>query len=148
MNQDITQISALPKRCTESFIDLTWSSKERKKQFADVGYIEANAGWWMRKTFAPAYSSQTNPRHIGNEPEPCGGQSVHSHRYYTRYYEITQEQYDAMIFKPKLEEIHRPARFYNFDGYAEQIQASRDGLGWIEKESNFHDTTTYMYFVV
>lgn len=141
----------LPSRKIEHYAFLSWwDSPEKKEKLIAEGYegCKGCERTWVKTEYVPAYSTQVPHRHIGNEPEPVGGQSVHSHRYYTRYYEVRRDDFDSMTFKPTLTKQHRPLRLHNFDGFVEVTQEERSGLGWSEVEQSYHQTTRYVYFVI
>lgn len=100
---------------------------------------------FVKKTETVRYSAQVNPKNIGKEPNY--GQSVHEHRYETIYFTVSKDEFDAMEVKPQLTTVVRPARFHNFDGFVEQTQIEKKGMGWSEQDIDYHTTTTYVYFV-
>lgn len=143
-------LAELPSRKVEQYAYLSsWDAPEKKDKLIADGYEKCE--WcnatWVKIEYAPAYSTQVPNRHIGSEPEPVGGQSVHSHRYYTHYYEVKRAHYDAMEFKPTLTKQHRPLRLHNFDGFVEVTQEEHSGLGWSEIEQSYDQTTRYVFFV-
>lgn len=144
-------LSELPTRKIEQYVYLSsWDNQEKKDNLISCGYAECEGltGTLVKIEHTPAYSSQVQHRHIGNEPEPIGGQSVHSHRYYTEYYEVNRIDFDEMKFKPALTKQYRPLRIRNFDGFVEVTQEERIGLGWTEIEQSYHQTTKHVYFLI
>lgn len=124
-----------------------YCSKETIQRWIDDGFKPTSGD---RKLYYKAYetvrySAQVRPKNLGKEPD--FGQRVHSHRYNTYYFSVSKEDFESMEIKPELTEQVRPVRHHNFDGFVEMIQEEKKGLGWREQDKDFHDTTTYIYFV-
>lgn len=140
--------TSLPTRTEWSFIALCYPTKEEIARTEEQGYhrIENTDSLYGKEIKRPMYSAQVHPKHIGDEPNY--GQSVHEHCYYTHYYEVKRSEYEAMEVKPQLEKQYRAPRYHNFDGFVDKIQEEKQSLGWKEVSSDFHKTTSYVYFVV
>lgn len=115
----------------------------------------ANEHWWSdglgnyksRIDYDPMYSSQCNPKHIGEEPR-YSDFSVHTPQTYTHYYSVSKAEYDAMKVKPDLKRVCRPGRYHNFDGFTECIQKEKSGLGWEEIDVvTYHTKFRKIFFV-
>lgn len=106
---------------------------------------------FVKRNKVPAYSSQIEHnriKHIGTEPRGCN-YSIHSHQYDTDYYEVKRSDFEKMENKPTLENVCRPLRLHNFDGFVEPIQTERRGEGWTETyQLDFHTTITKHFFIV
>lgn len=128
-------------------------SETKRNKLKEQGWIPTS---WSRNTFykenkVPAYSSQIEQnkiQHIGTEPRGCN-YSVHSHQYNTDYYEVKRSDFEKMANKPTLENICRPLRLHNFDGFVEPTQKERKGEGWTETfQRDFNTTITKHFFIV
>ena len=106
-------------------------------------------GWNMKSRIEhePIYSSQCNPKCIGEEPRNIV-YSVHTPQTYTFYYSVSKAEYDAMKVKPKLTKQVRPFRSRNFDGFTECIQKEKIAMGWEEMNViTYHTKHRKVFFV-
>lgn len=130
-----------------------WVSNEKKEELLKDGYkvCESCNDLFVKETNVPAYSSQLERnqiKYIGDEPRPVN-YSIHNHQYETSYYEVKREDFERMEIKPEIEQVYRPLRLHNFDGFVEETQKERKGDGWVETyQRDFHTTITYKFFII
>ena len=106
-------------------------------------------GWNMKSRIEhePIYSSQCNPKCIGEEPRSSNF-SVHTPQTYTFYFSVSKAEYDAMKVKPQLTKQVRPFRSHNFDGFTECIQKEKNSMGWEELNViTYHTKHRKVFFV-
>lgn len=137
----------LPHYENRKWVNLPWYPKHEIQRYLNEGYVkcEGSDSLYEKTEFAPMYRSQCpNIKYLGDEPRNCSF-SIHNPQTYTKYYAVPKSDYENMAVKPTLENVCRPARYHNFDGFVEPIQEELRGKGWEEWDVvNYHATFRYV----